>query len=538
MAGALRAVVWLSLPPATWFSGDSFSYVTAAVRPEPGLWRPSGYSLLLLLPLRPAHSLALVTAVQHLLGLGVGVAVYVLLLRYRVPRWAATLAVVPVLLDAYLVSTEQMLLSEALFIPLVVLALTLLLWKPVGPGVVLASVGGLLLGLAAVTRSVGLALVVVAAVLLLVRRAGLARVAALLVAAALPVGVYAAWYHHDYRRWGTSASGGLFLYGRVSQFVDCGRLNGLDPVVRALCPAESVGSRRSESYYVFSPLSPAQRVAGPMTNRNELAGRFARQAVLNQPGDYLSECWHALVTLFSASDDTTADRYLLRAQAAVPRSDLPTIHGYDHGSVDTRPDPRGVDALLAYQWVARVPGLACLLALLVAGAGAAFGRDTDGRGMRGAILALAGSAAVLYLVPVMTVGPDVRYRFPTVPLLAAAGCLGLALLVGRVVSVRWRRVAVAHRPGLVRPAAAGVDPTGLEVTRPDLSPLEAAGPDGAAPGAVESETPGPPARSSHAHDQHGADQQGADRRGEVPHRERQRGDDPDDGKPGAGNTAT
>ncbi|HEX5493549.1 MAG TPA: hypothetical protein VFX70_03110, partial [Mycobacteriales bacterium] len=365
-ATALRALVWLSLPPATWFSGDSFSYLAAAVHPVPGLWRPSGYPLLVLLPLRVAHSLALVTAVQHVLGLGVGVAVYAVLLRYGVPRWAATLAVVPVLADAYLVSAEQMLLSEAVFTPLIVAAFALLLWRPARPGPLAVGLGGLLLGLAAVTRSTGLPLVAVALVLLLARRAGVLRVGLLLVAAALPVGAYATWYHHDYRHWGTSASGGLFLYGRVSQFVDCGRLDDLDPTVRALCPAAPRGSRHRESFYVFNPNSPAQRARGPMTRRNALAGRFARQAILEQPGDYLAQCWHRLGTLFSAGAKPAADRYQLAARVFIPRSDLPVVGEYEHGPADTRPDPRGVRALLAYQRYAWTPGLACLVALVVA----------------------------------------------------------------------------------------------------------------------------------------------------------------------------
>lgn len=519
-ATTLRVLAWLSLQPATWFSGDSFSYVAAAVHPGPGLWRPTGYSLLLLLPLRPAHSLALVTAVQHLLGLGVGVAVYAVLLRYRLPRWAATLAVTPVLLDAYLVSIEQMLLSEAVFIPLVVLAFALLLWRPAGPGPVAAGLAGLALGLATVTRSTGLPLVAVAAVLLLARRLGWARFGArlgsLLVAAALPIGAYAAWYHHDYRAWGTSASGGLFLYGRVSQFVDCGRLNGLDPVVRALCPAEPIGSRKDETYYVFSPLSPAQRLPGPMTRKDALAGRFARQAILDQPGDYAAQCWRRLTTLFSARAKPSADRYRLAGGASVPSSSRPAVRAYQHGSADTRADPRGVAALLAYQRVAWTPGVACLLALLAALAGAAFGRDPGHRGIRGAILLLAGAAAVLYLVPAMTVGPDMRYRFPTMPLLAAAGFLGLALLAERVAAVRWRRPALADRPVLARPAAAGSDPLGLEETRPDLSPMDAAGSPVVLPPPDE---PGPTGRSA----------DGAGPTGDNPN-----GDDPDGGEPDGG----
>ena len=49
--------------------------------------------------LEPVGGLALVAAVQHAFGLAMGVALYALLLRQGAPRWVATVAAAPVLLD-------------------------------------------------------------------------------------------------------------------------------------------------------------------------------------------------------------------------------------------------------------------------------------------------------------------------------------------------------------------------------------------------------------------------------------------------------
>ena len=63
----------LGFPPAIWFAGDSITYVKASITHKPSTSRESGYSLLLML-LKPLHSFAVVTAVQHLLGLAIAAA--------------------------------------------------------------------------------------------------------------------------------------------------------------------------------------------------------------------------------------------------------------------------------------------------------------------------------------------------------------------------------------------------------------------------------------------------------------------------------
>ena len=128
-AGAgLRLLAMLGYPGALWFAGDSYVYLGAALRPRPDLSKTTGYSLFLR-ALEPFHSLTLVTGVQHLMGLGVAVMVYLLLRRGGVPpRWA-TAATLPVLLDGFEIEDEHMVMAEALFTFLIMLAMLLILWR-------------------------------------------------------------------------------------------------------------------------------------------------------------------------------------------------------------------------------------------------------------------------------------------------------------------------------------------------------------------------------------------------------------------------
>jgi len=124
-AGAgLRLLAMLGYPGALWFSGDSYVYLGAALRLRPDLSKTTGYSLFLR-ALEPAHSLTLVTGVQHLMGLAVAVMIYLLLRRSGVPkRWSAV-ATLPVLLDGFEIEDEHMVMAEALFTFLVMAAVLL-----------------------------------------------------------------------------------------------------------------------------------------------------------------------------------------------------------------------------------------------------------------------------------------------------------------------------------------------------------------------------------------------------------------------------
>ena len=113
-----------------WFN-DSFQYVQNTVKFQLDPTRVSGYSIWLKI-LQPLHSYAVVTILQHLMGLAVAVMVYALARhRFRAPAWLATLAAVPVLYDGFEIQLEHLIMADVPFLFLIMLAVTLLLWDPV-----------------------------------------------------------------------------------------------------------------------------------------------------------------------------------------------------------------------------------------------------------------------------------------------------------------------------------------------------------------------------------------------------------------------
>ena len=114
-AGAgLRLLAMLGYPGALWFPGDSYVYLGAALRLQPNKSKTTGYSLFLK-ALEPFHSLTLVAGLQHLMGLGIAVMIYVLARRSGVPQGWATAATLPVLFDGFFIEDEHMVMAETLF---------------------------------------------------------------------------------------------------------------------------------------------------------------------------------------------------------------------------------------------------------------------------------------------------------------------------------------------------------------------------------------------------------------------------------------
>jgi hypothetical protein len=152
-----------------WFN-DSFEYVQNTVHFEFDPTRISGYSIWLKI-LQPFHSYALVTILQHLMGLAIAVMIYALARhRFGVPAWLAALATVPVLYDGFEIELEHLIMADVPFLFLLTLATTLLLWDRSGPSTRTCAVIGGLLGLGAVLRSIGLPLLAVFAVYMIIRR--------------------------------------------------------------------------------------------------------------------------------------------------------------------------------------------------------------------------------------------------------------------------------------------------------------------------------------------------------------------------------
>ncbi|SFK38096.1 hypothetical protein SAMN05216275_123127 [Streptosporangium canum] len=452
LAFVLRVVTMLGYGPALWFN-DSFEYVSGAVNPDrPSALRPNGYSFWLLL-LRPFHSFGLVAFVQHLMGLSIAVLVYALLRRrFGLPGWGATLATVPVLFDAYQIQLEHLIMSDTMFMLLVVGIVTLVLWHR-KMSWRLGAVIGLLLALTALTRSIGLPILALVGAYMLIKRTGWKPITAMLTACALPVLAYMGWFASAHGTFSMTSSDGAILYMRTALFADCRKME-LDPrkdlEIALLCisdpPSErsfsgqnylwwARGGQRFHAFGTGSTFTPQM---------NQAAGTFARRAIMSQPGDYLTRVALDFFRAFRWDrprfpDYATFQQYEFSFEDKV----LPAWASYK-GNTDTdarkydpslptaeirgRPSVVGTQVhdpwasfMQAYQRTVRMPGIVVGVLLLIGLAGVAV----RWRKLGGPVLLPWLAAFGLILAPAATAEFDYRYLLPAVPLACLAAAISL-----------------------------------------------------------------------------------------------------------------
>ena len=227
----LRVLAKLAYSPALIYV-DTLKYLYGVY---PGS-DPLGYRALLKAVL-PFGGLPAVAVLQCLLGLAVAVALYAVLLRRGVARWLAAAAVAPVLLDAYQLHMEQMIMPDVWFDAMIVAGLVVLLWRPAlsAPFVIAA---GLILGSSAAVKALGEVLVAPALLFVLLAAGGgwrrvIGLAAAFGAAFALPVFGYCAISYATTGHFWLAA--GQSNSGRLAAQADCGTLR-LPADVRPLCP--------------------------------------------------------------------------------------------------------------------------------------------------------------------------------------------------------------------------------------------------------------------------------------------------------------
>jgi hypothetical protein len=306
LAVALRAVAMLGYPPAKFFS-DSFSYLGDAVAGQPDPVRGNGYAFFLRV-LMPLHSFNVVTGIQALMGLAMGVLIYAVLRRRGLPWWGATLCALPVLFDVYELQLEHMISSDVLFFAMVTVPVVLLVWwdKPPWPALVAA---GLLIGASAAVRNVGEVLLVFIVIGLIARRVGWRRIVATAVAGLVPIAAYMVWFHAGTGQYALN-DGGPFLYARVQAFAECSKMNP-PPDLRPLCDPRPPAQREISQEYAWSANSPLVKLSGGNNNaqftpqRSKLATSFAERAIESQPLSYARVVGQDVWTTFDWNRPTT-----------------------------------------------------------------------------------------------------------------------------------------------------------------------------------------------------------------------------------------
>jgi hypothetical protein len=424
---ALRVAAQLADQPALVYI-DSARYLGADQR---GL-DPLGYSYLLLRPvLLAGGGLAGVAAIQHALGLAMAVCLYLLAVRLSGSRWLGLLAAAPVLLDAYQVQAEQMIMPDVLFEALIVAAVTLLLWWP-DPGLARLAGAAALLGVGATVRQVGEVLALPLLVYALAatpgwRRRGVAAAAALAVFA-LPVVAYMALSAAGGNGFRLSDMDDAYLYGRVAYAADCATLR-LPGYERPLCPSPATAATLGVDGLATNPKSAVFTYRPPAGISRGAATRQFDEAVLTQQplrvaGDVASDA----IKVFALTRDTArGDPPVYRWQFQVTYP----AYGQAGAALLGRTRPRVVaplaDALRAYQLHGGFTPGPLLLAFLLSGTIGCFCFRRHRTAALGCVLAAGLAVAAL-------LGADLyefswRYQLPALVTLPLAGTLGLAAFI-------------------------------------------------------------------------------------------------------------
>ncbi len=461
-AAAVRVAVAVAFPPAFVMS-DGPTYLAYADHLQPSPDRPVGYSVFLRALSEVTRSLVLVTSVQLVLGLLTAVAAYALLRRWGVNPWVATLATVPMLFDAMQLLLEHAVLSDVLFGSLVVAAVAALAWWP-DPRWWTTVLAGALLGVATLVRVLGEPTVVLAALFLLLVatswRSRLLHAALVVVAFAVPVSAYAAWYHHERGAWAITQAGGRALYMRTTTFVDCDTIEVPD-YERVLCPDDPLGDRQDPTWYGWHSQETVPRLHPPAgVTQQQAMHDFAVRAIKSQPGDYARAVWRDFKLAFTSRDRddhfemSTSVKWSFAEYVgyqATPGWTRPAFEA--HGGQLPETHQPLADRLASYGHHVFLRGPWALALVVIAAVGVVVPRRGGGLPSRRPLLLLTlALPLVLVLVPDVTAQFIWRYQLPLVVILPLSAALG------------WTRLWDALRRPLEQPEPEGDDQPGTRAT--------------------------------------------------------------------------
>lgn len=443
VGAVVRVAVMVAFPPGFVFS-DGPTYLALVDDMQPLADRPVGYGFLLDALAQLSRDVWLVTTVQHLLGLLTAVLLYVLLCRWSVPGWLATLACLPVLFDAMQLSLEHSVLSDVLFDLLVVGGVAALAWYR-GPLVSTATLGGLLLGFAACVRVTGQPLVLVAVVFCLwaatTWRSRLLTSVVVAASFAVPVVAYTAWYHAEHGQWAMSESGGRALYMRTTGFVDCSRFTMPD-YERRLCPAEPLGSRLDPTEYGWHTPDGTHGLEPPPGVTNDEAMRdFAVRAIRAQPVEFAEIVARDVMLNFTAPridryEYDTASKWRFETYVDFEQTGWTEPAYLSHGGDLLQPRQPLAGWLSWYGYTVYAWGPMLLLLTLLSVVGLVIPRsEPRGSRTRPLVFLPLATAAGLLVAPALTAQFVWRYQLPLVVLVpAAAAAAAMRLSRGRASS--------------------------------------------------------------------------------------------------------
>jgi hypothetical protein len=281
-------------------------------------------------------------------------------------------------------------------------------------------------------------------------------VLAALLAGALPVAAYAAWFSIHRHQFSLTRSDGVYLWSRTMSFADCAVIR--PPAgERVLCPPP--GPRTASSLYVWNDNSPLLTMPGGRfsARTNRLALHFALRAIAAQPGDYAAAVGHDFALSFFWDRPVhpgtgIVGRYQFAdaATAWVPASEYTpgggTVAGDQaayiggrqlQGATPTRVVQPYASWLVTYQRYVYLRGTLLGVILLAALAAMIARRRVGGAGLPWAF------AVTILLVPPLIADFDLRYVLTAAPSACLAAALAFAPGPDGPAQRRWTTSAAA-----------------------------------------------------------------------------------------------
>lgn len=436
-----------------YYGGDSARYLRLPFTGYHGLFSdpamPAGYPAFLDVARWVSRDIVFTIGLQHLMGLATAALILLAVRRIGVPLWLGMIPAGVVLLSGDHLFLETALLTETLWMLLIIAGL----WAAMNARAsehrpLWLAASGALLGLAAIVRHVALPFAFFVALWAAWELAGtwkgsVRAATTVLLPAVVIVAAYVAVAHVENGYAGFTNMSGFSLYGRVGQFANCHDFTPPAGTAGLCNDPIPINQRDGTFYYQFDLSSPLYRAGfsgGPQSS--PALGRFAHAVIIHQPFAYLKVVAKDLLR-YIAPDAVTArpqsgvDPSGMSFASAVPanQAQTPTLlaseYAQDYTHVSRSLPSQSVrEALGAYQEIFRLDGFATSVLMCLALVGLVVSRGS----IRRAMLLFTVLAIYLYVAPVALSSYDVRYGVPAGLMLSVAGALGGW-------SVWWRVVA-------------------------------------------------------------------------------------------------
>ncbi len=405
------------------------------------IWSPVGFTAVAAGLREVVPELWVTIAVIHLVGLTIGVSLFLALRRLGLKPWIACVPAGVAFLSGDQVWIEHQVVAETFMTAALAAGLACAI-RGLVPRVAFGwlAVASLLLMYAGLCRTVAfVALPVLALCAIFWVKGNRATQVRALSAALIPgivlLGVYVAAFEASGGKYlGLTDMSGWYLYARVAPFADCSRFTPPEGT-RRLCEGVPESQRDGSLGYSWDVNSRGRKVLefGPETSG--LVGSFAREAIIHEPLSYLKAVAIDAARYVDPSigeerpySPPSPEAQSFANNEATTRELIEEIMSTGYEGAEAHASGRKV--LSVYQELFRVSGLMVAAAVILTLIGMGLARGS----LRLGVFLFGGTGILLYLVPVATFAYEVRYGIPPVLFVVSSAVLALVALVSRLQS--------------------------------------------------------------------------------------------------------